>query len=93
MLEQIERVLEKKIRPELSRHGGVIESLGFENGVYRFRMLGQCAGCPSAFLTTESLIQETLAQECPEVKQVVLVQQASDSLLEQARSLLKRHGN
>ena len=90
MLEQIEQVLDEKVRPQLALHGGDIQSLSCEDGVYRFRLLGQCSGCPSAYLTTETLIQETLLQTFPELKQVVLVQQVSDDLLNQARAILRR---
>lgn len=91
MLEQIEQVLNDKIRPQLALHGGDIQSVGCEDGVYRFRLLGQCANCPSAYLTTESLIEEELLQAVPGLKQVVLSQSVSDALLDQARAIL-RHG-
>ena len=91
MLEQIEQVLNEIIRPQLALHGGDIQSLDCEDGVYRFRLLGQCANCPSAYLTTETLIQEELLQAVPGLEQVVLGQAVSDALLDQARAIL-RHG-
>lgn len=91
MLEQIEEILDERVRPQLALHGGNIQSLSCEEGVYRFRLLGQCAGCPSADLTTEELIQEELLQAVPDLKQVVLVQQVSDSLIRQAKAILS-HG-
>lgn len=91
MLEQIEQVLNEKVRPQLALHGGDIASISCENGVYRFRLLGQCSGCPSAYLTTESLIKEELLTAIPQLSDVVLVQAVSDSLLEQARQLMGKH--
>lgn len=91
MLEQIEEILDERVRPQLALHGGDIQSLSCEEGVYRFRLLGQCAGCPSADLTTEELIQEELLQAVPGLRQVVLVQQVSDSLIRQAKAILS-HG-
>lgn len=88
MLEQIEQALNESVRPRLALHGGDIQSLGCEDGVYRFRLLGRCAGCPAADLTTEELIQEELLRAVPGLKQVVLVQQVSDGLLDQARAIL-----
>ena len=90
MLEQIEQVLDEQVRPQLVLHGGDIRSLSCEDGVYRFRLLGQCSNCPSAYLTTESLIQKTLLQAVSGLEQVVLVQQVSDDLLDQARAILRR---
>lgn len=91
MLEEIERVLEEKVRPELRLHSGDIEALSFEDGVFRFRFLGQCSGCPSAYLTTQQLVESALTSALPAVKRAVLVQEVSESLLDQARTLL-RHG-
>lgn len=89
MLEQIERVLDEKVRPQLALHGGNIHSIGYEDGIYRFRLLGQCSGCPSAYLTTENLIREELLSAIPQIIDVVLEQTVSDALLEQARALLE----
>lgn len=91
MLEQIEQVLDEKVRPQLALHGGDIRSLSCEDGVYRFRLLGQCSNCPSAYLTTETLIREELQAAIPELSDVILVQTVSDDLLEQARALMGRH--
>lgn len=91
MINEIERVLDEKVRPSLRLHGGDIEVLDFEDGILRFRFLGQCSGCPSAYLTTEQLVQEEVCAALPQVKQVVLVQQVSQSLLDQAWAIL-HHG-
>lgn len=88
MLEQIEQVLDERVRPQLALHGGDIRSVSCEDGVYRFRLLGQCANCPSAYLTTENLIEEELLSAVPGLRQVVLVQAVSDALLAQALSIL-----
>ena len=90
-LEQIESVLDEKVRPQLALHGGDIQSVGLEGSVYRFRLTGQCAGCPSAYLTTEPLIREELLSALPELADAVLEQGVSDALLDQARAILGRH--
>lgn len=91
MIEQIEQVLNKNVRPQLALHDGDIQSVSYEDGVYRFRLLGRCSGCPSAYLTTENLIREELMNTLPQLTDVVLVQGVSDSLLEQARRLMGKH--
>lgn len=88
MLDQIEQVLNEKVRPHLALHDGDIQSVSCEDGVYRFRLLGRCSGCPSAYLTTESLIKEELLRALPQLSDVVLQQGVSDSLLEQAKQLM-----
>lgn len=86
---RIESVIEEKLRPQLLLHGGGMETVRLEGSQYVFRLTGQCAGCPSAYLTTEELIRSTLLTEVPELREVVLEQQVSDDLLEQARRLLR----
>ena len=92
MLEQIEQILDERVRPQLALHGGDIQSLSCEDGVYRFRLLGQCAGCPSADLTNETLVEAELTHALPElVRKVAVIQTVSDELWEQAKKLLREH--
>ena len=86
----LDQVINNQIRPQLLLHGGDIEVLSVEGGVLRFRLLGQCAGCPSADLTAQTLVREALVAALPEIKEAVLVQGVRDSLLQEARSLLRR---
>ena len=61
-------------------------------GVLYIKLLGQCAGCPSADLTNETLIEHELTAALPElVQKVVVVQTVSDELWEQAKRLLRDH--
>ena len=88
LLERIEQVLDGEIRPQLLLHGGGMETVRLEGGRYVFRLTGQCAGCPSAYLTTEELIRSTLLERFPQLREVVLEQGVSADLLAQAKRLL-----
>lgn len=88
MNEKINEAIETYIRPFLSAHGGDMEVLSFEDGIVRFKLTGVCAGCASADLTSEALINKELKEHVPEVKQAVLVNEVSDELLAQARKIL-----
>ena len=93
MYEEIEAVLDEHVRPLLRTHGGDMEVVEVEDGVVRFKLKGKCAGCSAADLTTEELIQTTLTEHLPQIKQAVLVQDISEDLLDEARAILKmRHG-
>ena len=91
LFEKIEQVLDEEIRPQLLLHGGGMETVRLEGSRYVFRLTGQCAGCPSAYLTTEELIRATLLGRFPQLREVVLEQGVSDELLAQARRLLYHH--
>ena len=91
-LKRIEAVLEEKVRPLLRSHGGEISVDRLENKVLYVKMLGQCAGCPSADLTNETIVEAELVKALPElVEKVAVVQTVSDELWEQAKRLLRDH--
>ena len=91
-LKRIEEVLDEKVRPSLRAHGGEIQVDHLEDGVLYVKLLGQCAGCPSADLTNETLVEAELVQALPElVKKVSVIQTVSDELWEQAKRLLRDH--
>ena len=91
-LEKIEAVLDEKVRPSLRAHGGELEIDHLESGVLYVKLLGQCAGCPSADLTNETLVEAEVVKALPElVNKVVVVQTVSDELWEQAKRLLRDH--
>ncbi len=89
MQTRIESVIDEKLRPQLLLHGGGMETVRLEGGRYVFRLTGQCAGCPSAYLTTEELIRGTLLERFPQLREVVLEQGVSEDLLAQAKRLLR----
>lgn len=88
-LEQIERVLDARVRPLLAQHDGDMQIVSFRDGVLRFRMLGQCGNCPSAVVTAEELIAPPLKEALPEIKEVVLDTSVSDETWNMAKEILK----
>ena len=91
-LPKFEAVLAERVRPALRAHGGEIEIDRLEEGVLYVKLLGQCAGCPSADLTNETIVEAELVQALPElVRKVAVVQTVSDELWEQAKKLLREH--
>lgn len=92
MLREIEKVLEEDVRPICSN---MKEMSGYQNikeDILKVRLTGQCCGCPSAALTTEELIAEAVKKKIPEVKDVVLVNEVSDDLIEMAKKLMSHSG-
>lgn len=90
LIEDIEKVLNEKVRPDLSRHGGDIRIEKLEDGVLHVRMLGHCSGCPSAELTMENLVNTELKEAFPVLEKVVLVTGVGDELIMQAKEMLRR---
>ena len=91
-MKKIEAVLDEKVRPALRAHGGEIAVDHWEDGVLYVKLLGQCAGCPSADLTNETVVEAELTRALPDlVRKVAVVQTVSDELWEQAKKLLRDH--
>lgn len=91
-LQRIEQVMEEKVRPVLRAHGGEIAIDHVEGKVVYVKLLGQCAGCPSADITNETIVEAELTDALPElVERVVVVQTVSDELWEQAKKILRDH--
>lgn len=91
-LQKIEAVLDERVRPTLRAHGGEIAVDRLEGGVLYVKLLGRCAGCPSADLTSEQVVEAELVKALPElVRKVAVVQTVSDELWEQAKKLLREH--
>ena len=85
-------MLDERVRPALRAHGGEIEIDRLKDGVLYVKLLGQCAGCPSADLTSETVVEAELVKALPElVRRVAVVQTVSDELWEQAKKLLREH--
>ena len=92
VLQKIEAALDKDVRPYLRSHGGEIAVERLEDGVLYVKMLGQCAGCPSADLTNETVVEDALVKALPElVRKVAVVQTVSDELWKQAKRILREH--
>ena len=88
MTATLEQLLETLVRPALRAHNGDVELVGYQDGI--LRMLGQCAGCPAAAMTNETLIEGQLMPLLPDLKEVILVHTVDASLLAEARSLMTR---
>ena len=89
VLTKIESLLDAEVRPQLLLHGGGLETVRLEGGRYVYRLTGQCAGCPSAYLTAEELIRRTLLANIPELQDAVLEQGVSDELMDMAKKFLR----
>ncbi len=91
LVEQIEEVLDARVRPYLRSHGGAVEIRELDDaGVLGVRLLGACAGCPAADLSMHSVVREELLGSVAGLTDVVAVSGVSEELLAQARWLMNR---
>lgn len=88
LYEGIQQFINTEIRPVLLEHAGDISISSLENGVLRFRLKGNCSGCPSAWLTAEDVVKAPLMQRFPELKDVVVDTDLDDEMVQLARDVL-----
>jgi Fe-S cluster biogenesis protein NfuA len=89
--EEIQAVLDEKVRPLLRAHNGDIELVGIEQGgVVRLRLLGACAACMGAEQTVSDVIVAGIRESCPWVSDVRVETGVSEDLIQEALRFLKR---
>ena len=87
-LEQMEALLDEKVRPSLNAHGGDVLIKSLEDGVLKVKMIGKCSGCPSAHDTNEEIIAAEVKAAFPEITDVILVEEVSQDLIDMAYKIL-----
>ncbi|MCR1899623.1 NifU family protein [Irregularibacter muris] len=90
MLNKIEEVIKKEIRPYLLSHYGDMEVVSYHNGTLYVRLLGHCQNCPSAELTAQDIIESKLKEYIPEIKEVILNKDISEDLYTLAKEILNK---
>jgi Fe-S cluster biogenesis protein NfuA len=90
--DKVEEVISQKIRPILRADQGDVALLEITfDGFVKVKLTGACATCPGAEQTVSDVISAELMGACPEVKGVILVQQVSDDLINQALKILRKN--
>lgn len=70
LVQQIQELIDTRVRPAVAQDGGDIVFHSFENGVVYLKMQGACSGCPSSTATLKSGIENMLKYYVPEVLEV-----------------------
>jgi len=66
----IEKIINDKVRPAVARDGGDIIFENFDKGIVYLTLKGACVGCPSSTATLKQGIENLLKHYFPEVKEV-----------------------
>ena len=59
------------IKPALQADGGDVELIDVNDGVVKLRLTGACGGCPMASLTLKNMVERTLRDRVPEIREVI----------------------
>jgi Fe-S cluster biogenesis protein NfuA len=90
-MENLQQVIEERVRPLLQRHGGDLELLEItSDGLVKVRLVGACATCPGAQQTLSEMVEAELKEACPEVNGVVALTQVNQRLIDEALAILRK---
>jgi Fe-S cluster biogenesis protein NfuA len=89
---KIKLILEEKVSPELALHGGSVSFISVDEAgeVVKVSFHGVCKTCPSAQMTLESIVTEQLRVSVPTLKEVILVNETHQDMLDFAKNLMKK---
>lgn len=73
IVNQIETLLDKYVKPAVQSDGGNIAFSSFEDGTVKVILQGACSGCPSSTATLKDGIEALLQKMIPEVNEVVAI--------------------
>jgi Fe-S cluster biogenesis protein NfuA len=69
LLDQIERVLDDRVRADLRADGGDIEVVGIDaDNIVQVRLTGACQGCSSSIITMTMHVEAELKAQIPEIR-------------------------
>ena len=71
MRHKLQKLLDDKVNPMVSQHGGQIDLVDYVNRTAFIRMSGGCQGCSSSKLTLQQGVEKAIFEAFPRVKQVV----------------------
>jgi len=72
-IEQINELLDERIRPYLASDGGWLEVIGLEDSTLKIRYEGACGSCPSSLTGTLMAIENMIKEEIDPEIQVVAI--------------------
>ena len=70
IINQVQSLINARIRPAIQQDGGDIVLKKFENGIVYVELKGNCVGCPYALVTLKEGVEKILKAYIPEVKSV-----------------------
>jgi len=69
--EKVQKVIEERINPSLSGHGGWVALTDVKDDVVYIQMGGGCQGCGMAHTTMKQGVEVMIKEDVPEVKEVL----------------------
>jgi Fe/S biogenesis protein NfuA len=67
LAEQVQRVIQERINPQVAGHGGFVDLVGLKENVAYLRFGGGCQGCGMINVTLKQGVEVMIQEEVPEI--------------------------
>ena len=71
IINEIEKILEAKVKPAVAAHSGEIKFISFHKGIVRLLLAGSCSGCAMSKATLHRGVEGILKHYIPEVESII----------------------
>lgn len=71
IITQIKDILETRVAPAVSHHGGFVNFISYDDGTLKLEMAGACSGCAGSTTTIKFGIENMMKHYVPEVTEII----------------------
>jgi Fe-S cluster biogenesis protein NfuA len=71
IITQIKDILETRVAPAVSHHGGFVNFLSYDDGTLKLQMAGACSGCAGSTTTIKFGVENMMRHYVPEVTEII----------------------
>ena len=71
IITQVKDILESRVAPAVSHHGGFVNFLSYDNGILKLEMAGACSGCAGSTTTIKFGVENMMKHYVPEVIEII----------------------
>ena len=71
IITQIKDILETRVAPAVSHHGGFVNFISYDDGKLKLQMAGACSGCAGSTTTIKFGIENMRKHYVPEVTEII----------------------
>jgi len=80
LITQIKDILETRVAPAVSHHGGFVNFLSYDAGILKLQMAGACSGCAGSTTTIKFGVQNMMKHYVPEVTEIISEDEENSSV-------------
>lgn len=80
IITQIKDILETRVAPAVSHHGGFVNFISYDDGTLKLEMAGACSGCAGSTTTIKFGIENMMKHYVPEVTEIISEDEANSTV-------------